>query len=142
MCALSRKGKTQQNFEQNLKDSALATIRGDNSLGQVLLIFDIKKYGTLRDTLYNRLVRAVLNARSLSGEAPGTLGPGDIALVLDGGKPGNKDKLLAPWKKEGASNDSKKKTDEEEADDGEEGDEEDEDAEDKPNLVCDKLFLA
>ena len=38
------------------------------------------------------LVRAVLNARS--SEGPGTLGPGDIGLVFDGGKQGNKNKFL------------------------------------------------
>lgn len=142
-------GKNQAELEQNLKDSGLATIKGDNSLGQVLLIFDIKKYGepltrpdlrvpTLRESLYNRLVRAVLNARS--SEGPGTLGPGDIGLILDGGKQGNKNKFLAPWK-EGTVKEGKKNPAEEENDDGEEGDEDEEDCDDKPNLVCDKLLL-
>ena len=52
-------------------------------------------------------MRSVLNARS-GGDGPGALQPGEIGLILDGGKQGNKNKLLAPWK-EGTSREGNKK---------------------------------
>jgi hypothetical protein len=90
--------------------------------------FDIKKYGEtltrpdiritpIRDS-YTRLVKTVLEARQvdvsddLSGEL--LLRPGEVAFILDGGKTGNRKRLLAPWL---ASKSKDKKDDDAEDDD-------------------------
>ena len=94
----------------------------------------------LREASYSRLVRALLDARRTGDpSAPGTLNPGDIALVMDGGRPGNKNKLLLPWKigtsKEGAGKGKKEEEDGDgEGEDEAEGDDEDEE-ESKPGLA-------
>lgn len=140
--------KTQADLEQQLRDCGYACLKGDPT-GQVLLHFDLKKFGepltrpdlrtpTLRDGQYNKLVRAVLNARTGPDE-PAALHNGDVALLLDGGKSGNKTKLLQPWR-EGTSKESNKKA-EAEAEDDEEA-EEDEPDDDKPNFVVDRLMVA
>ena len=92
----------------------LAMARGD-ATGMVLFHFDVKKYGEsntrpdirispMRDQPYQRLVSTVLQARvrepvdgAEDNEAVG-LGPAEIAMLLDGGKPGNKSRLLGPWR--------------------------------------------
>ena len=81
-------------------------------------------------------MKAVLKARA--GDQPPTLQPGDIALLLDGGKGGLKSKLLLPWK-EGASKEGAKKREDEEgaAEEEDEGDEEG-----KPTLAIDSMLLA
>ena len=78
----------------------------------------------IRDA-YTRLVRTVLEARhphaeDEDGDTPvAELQPGEIAVVLDAGKKGNKNKLVTPWVKE---NSKKKKDDanDEEAEDDDE----------------------
>ena len=140
--------KTQADLEQQLRDCGYACLKGDPT-GQVLLHFDLKKFGepltrpdlrtpTLREPQYNKLVRAVLNARAGSDEAA-TLHHGDVALLLDGGKSGNKTKLLQPWR-EGTSKESNKKAEAEAEDDEEAEDEEADD--DKPNFIVDRLMVA
>ena len=141
--------KSQAELEQALKDCPFSLLKGDGT-GQVLFFFDSKKYGEamtrpdlrqppLRDALYTRLVKAVLTARTEGEHAP-VLQTGDLALILDGGRPGNKNKLLAPWKegtnKEGSAKKNQKDDDEDEQD--EDMDEED----DKPTLSCDTLSIA
>jgi len=131
--------KSQAELEQALKDCPFSLLKGDGS-GQVLLFFDSKKYGEamtrpdlrqppLRDALYTRLVKAVLTARSEGEQAP-VLQTGNLALILDGGRPGNKSKLLAPWKertnKEGSGKKNQKDDDE---------DEQDEDMEEEDELL-------
>lgn len=139
--------KTESDLVQAIRDNPLATIRGDPT-GQVLIHYDQKKFGeastrpdvrgpTLRDAVYGRLVKAVLKARA-TGDAPATLQPGDIALLLNGGKDGLKSKLLLPWK-EGTARDGKK-NDEEGEDGAEEEDEGDDDG--RPTLAVDHLMLA
>ena len=56
----------------------------------------------IRDS-YARLVRTVLEARNPKADdeaGGGELQPGEMALILDGGKHGNKSKLTGPWRKE------------------------------------------
>ena len=96
--------------------------------GLFLYHFDPKKAGEsltrpdirvtpIRDS-YGRLVRTVLEARNPQADetevGAGELQPGEMALILDGGKHGNKSKLTAPWKKEKDKND---KNDDDDADD-------------------------
>ena len=87
----------------------------------------------LRDVAYNRLVKSVLNARAPAGGQP-HLRPGEVAVVLDGGRRGNANKLQAPWR-EGTRKDGKKKDD-----DNEEDPTDDED-EDKPNFAVSNINL-
>jgi hypothetical protein len=95
---------------QNIRACPLAMTCGE-STGLVMFHFDIKKFGEpqtrpdvritpIRDN-YTRLVKAVLEARNINASPDKTdeslLQPGELALILDGGKTGNKTKLLAPW---------------------------------------------
>ena len=99
--------KTAAELETMLRDSALATIKGDPT-GLVLYHFDVKQFGEpltrpelriapLRDAPYHRLVRTMLNARAPQGQ-PAHLRNGEVAVILDGGRRGNTTKLLGPWK--------------------------------------------
>ena len=87
----------------------MAMLRGDPT-GLSVYHFDIKKFGEatsrpdvrcpkLKDGPYHRLVRCLLQAR-MRGDTPAALGPGEVAVLLDGGKSGNASRLLAPWKEE------------------------------------------
>eukprot|EP00973_Karenia_brevis_P082178 11392510-Karenia_brevis.AAC.1 len=75
--------------------------------------FDVKKFGVpqtrpelritpLRDAPYHRLVRTVIEARDASKSAESavaaSLQAGEVALLMDGGRPGNAARLLAPWR--------------------------------------------
>ena len=98
--------KTQAQLENCIKDCPLSpSIRGD-PMGLVLYHDDVKQSGEpqtradlriapLRDAIYHRLVRVVLNARAPAGHTA-ALRAGEVALVLDGGRKGNAAKLLAP----------------------------------------------
>ncbi|CAK0817571.1 unnamed protein product [Prorocentrum cordatum] len=99
--------KTAAELETMLRDSALATIKGDPT-GLVLYHFDVKQFGEpltrpelriapLRDGPYHRLVRTMLNARAPQGQLA-HLRNGEVAVILDGGRRGNATKLLGPWK--------------------------------------------
>ena len=70
-------------------------------------------------------------ARNDEGSAIPTLQNGDVALLLDGGKGGLKNKLLNPWK-EGTT--KEKRAEEAEEEDGEE--DEDGEDEEKPSLIA------
>jgi hypothetical protein len=103
-------GSTQK-LIQNIRACPLA-MSGGESTGLVILHFDIKKFGEpltrpdvritpIRDN-YTRLVKTVLEARNLNATEDNPaeeslLQSGELALILDGGKTGNKSKLLAPW---------------------------------------------
>ena len=102
-------GSTQK-LIQNIRACPLAMSSGE-STGLVTFHFDIKKFGEpqtrpdvritpIRDN-YTRLVKAVLEARNVNATEDNTeeslLQPGELALILDGGKTGNKSRLLAPW---------------------------------------------
>ena len=126
--------KSAAELENAIRDSTLATIKGDPT-GLVLFYFDVKQSGEpltrpelriapLRDANYHRMVRTVLSARAPAGAAPG-LRSGEVAILLDGGRRGNATKLVAPWR-EGTSKDKKKPDDDDEEDDDkeEEADEE------------------
>ena len=102
---------------ERIRASPLAMATGDMT-GFVLFHYDQKKFGEsttrpdvrippLRDN-YNRLVKALLEARNpikadddSTGPDPQSpqaeLQPGELAIILDGGKSGNKNKLLGPW---------------------------------------------
>ena len=93
--------KTAAELENALRDSTLASIRGDPT-GLVLFHFDVKQSGEpltrpelriapLRDAHYHRMVRTVLNARAPAGSNPG-LRSGEVAILLDGGRRGNTNK--------------------------------------------------
>ena len=146
-----------QQLEQAIKDNPFAVLKADPT-GNILIHYDVKKSGEpgarpdlrvmpLREASYSRLVRALLDARRTGDpSAPGTLNPGDIALVMDGGRPGNKNKLLLPWKigtsKEGAGKGKKEEEDGDgEGEDEAEGDDEDEE-ESKPGLATETLTVA
>ncbi|CAK0880249.1 unnamed protein product [Prorocentrum cordatum] len=99
--------KTLAELENVLRDSALATIKGDPT-GLVLYHFDAKQFGEpqygpelriapLREKQYERLARSMLNARAPQGQ-PSHLRNGEVAVILDGGRRGNASKLFAPWK--------------------------------------------
>ena len=122
--------KSAAELQNALTESRLANIKGDPT-GLVLIHFDVKQSGEpqtrpelrvapLREASYHRLVRAVLSSRAPAG-APAGLRSGEVAVLLDGGRRGNSNKLLAPWR-EGTKKD---KTMEAKADDDEEGDDDD-----------------
>ncbi|CAK0824600.1 unnamed protein product [Prorocentrum cordatum] len=127
--------KTAAGLENAIRDSTLAGIRGDPT-GLVLFHFDVKQSGEplprpelrvapLRDANYHRLVRTVLNARAPAGGTPG-LRSGEVAILLDGGRSGNSNKLIAPWR-EGTSKDKKKQDDDDEDEEDKEDDPDDQD---------------
>ena len=116
----------------------MAMLRGDPT-GLFVFHFDVKKFGEassrpdvrcppLKDGPYHRLVRCLLQART-RGDMPAALGPGEVAVLLDGGKSGNASRLLAPWKEEtraaGAGKRKERTEDDDDDDDAEEEDEED-----------------
>ena len=95
--------------------------------GLFLYHFDSKKAGEsltrpdirvspIRDS-YTRLVKTVLEARNPHADdteaGAGELQPGEMALILDGGKHGNKGKLTGPWRND---KDKNAKNDDEDAD--------------------------
>jgi len=95
---------------QNIRACPLAMTKGE-ATGLVMFHLDIKKFGEpqtrpdvritpIRDN-YTRLVKTILEARNATAtEDPAEeslLQSGELAFILDGGKPGNKSKLLAPW---------------------------------------------
>ncbi|CAE7604706.1 unnamed protein product [Symbiodinium necroappetens] len=133
-------------LEQSLKDNPYAVLQGD-PLGTVLLHFDVKKSGEaatrpdlrktpLREAPYCRAVRAVLEARGKSPGQPGTLNSAEIAVVLDGGRPGNRKKLLQPWKVG-----TRLEMNEDEDDEAAAPAEDDEDDDQKPGLVIEPLMI-
>ena len=148
--------KSASELERLLRDCPFAMLKGDPT-GLVLFHFDVKKYGEsntrpdlrvtpLRDAPCSRLVKTVLQARQSEGKAA-TLQPGEVAVLLDGGKKGNINKLLAPWKE--GTRKEKKKVGETEAGGGDEdlaasaGEEEQEDEDDgHPDLVSEVLQIA
>ena len=135
--------KTTAAFIEAIKECPLCMIRGDPT-GLVGYHFDIAKAGEaatrpdlricpLRDGVYCKLVRTVLQARSDLPPDEATLGDGEFGILIDGGRKGNQARLLAPWK-EGtskATNKNKKGDDDEE----EVEDDEDEDDGKKPGFV-------
>ena len=138
--------KTQPQLENLIRDCPLsASIRGDPT-GLILYHYDVKQSGEpqtradlrispVREAIYHRLVRAVLNARAPAGQAA-HLRTGEVAIIVDGGRKGNASKLLAPWR-EGTTKDSKKKADDEEDDDGGVGAE----ASERPDCDCDSFAV-
>ena len=94
---------------ERVRASPLAMANGDMT-GFVIFHFDQKKFGEsttrpdvrippLRDN-YNRLVKTIMEARNPKADdiSPDPeLQPGELAIILDGGKSGNKHKLLGPW---------------------------------------------
>ena len=109
----------------------------------------------LRDAVYQKLVRNVLDARSpeptTSAGSDGpptatvtpTLQSGEVGILIDGGRKGNAARLLAPWK-EGTSKErkSKKEDDEAEVDDDNEDDNSGDDRDSLPGFVPSLLQIA
>ena len=132
-------------------------IKGDPT-GLVLYFFDQTKFGEavtrpdlrvcpLRDAVYQKLVRNVLQARCGSDTPEAAcLQAGEVGVLLDGGRKGNTPRLLAPWR-EGTTKDKKNKgksgQEEDEEDDDDEGAAEDVDEEDsqKPGFVPSTLQI-
>ena len=138
-------------LEKNLRDCPYAMLRGDPT-GLVLIHFDVKKYGepltrpdlriaTLRDSLYTKVVKAVLNSRRASSEAPPNLAVGEVAVLLDGGKKSNKNKLVQPFR-DGTTKDKSKKDKAEDEEDEDGNEEEALEDDERPSLVCDTLQVA
>ena len=72
----------------------------------------------LRDAAYSRLVRCALQARlPPSSEKTAALQSGEVAIVLDGGRSGNKNRYLAPWKEGTVKGEAGKKRKQPEDDD-------------------------
>ena len=102
-------------LEESFRASPIGLMQGNESIGLFGFHFDVKKFGEpmtrpdlrtapLRDGAYARLAKAVLSARN--PDSP-TIQPGEITMLLDGGKRGNMTRLLAPFK-EGTSKDCQK----------------------------------
>ncbi|CAK0864940.1 unnamed protein product, partial [Prorocentrum cordatum] len=137
--------KTGAELENALKDSKLNEIRGD-PVGLVLYCFDVKGHGesehrpelripSLREPIYTKIVRAVLKARA----PPGGLGHirnGEVAIIMDGGRKGNSNKLIAPWKENTSKEQQKKKKE----DDDEDEDEEEDDQDDEKGSVTSSIL--
>jgi hypothetical protein len=148
---LIAENKSTTELEHAIRESTLANIRGDPT-GLVLYYFDVKLHGEpatrpelrvapFRDSLYHRLVRAVVSARCPVGNQA-ALRAGEVAVLLDGGRHGNATKLLAPWR-EGTARDTKKDDDgEAEATEAtiQDGDDDDDDGS-KPGFVTSTLNL-
>ena len=122
-------GKTQQDLENSIKASNLTMVKGDPT-GLVVYYFDVKsarecqtqprrRRTPLRESVYFKLVRAALSARTPPGSMP-HLRAGEVAIVMDGSKSGNQTKLLAPWRE----NISKKEDGEDDVADDDDDDEE------------------
>ena len=135
--------KSTSDLEQAIRQSAMSNIRGDPT-GMVLYYWDVKMSGEsvtrpelrippMRDTNYHRMVRTVVSARGPVG-GPATLRSGEIAILLDGGRQGNTQKILAPWKEGTISRDEQK-------DDDDDDDEIDADSDQKPGFFNSKLNL-
>ena len=99
--------KSASELEKRIRQSPLANIRGDPT-GLTLYYYDGKLHGEsttrpllrlppFREAAYTKLVSAVLAARCPPGGTPG-LRSGEVAVVLDSGRPGHINKLMAPWK--------------------------------------------
>ena len=139
--------KSSAELEEALKDTPFISLRGDQT-GLCLYHFDLKKYGepttrpdvrvpTFREALYGRLVKSILAARSAAqGLQNSNLQAGEVALILDGGKRGLKNKLLHPWREGTAS----KNADDDAEEDGAEADMEEDDG--KPTFFADLLQIA
>ena len=141
--------KSQADLENAIRNCPLGSIRGDPT-GLVVYHYDVKQHGEpdhrpevriapLRDSAYHRLVRAVLQARAPAG-ATGHLQSGEVAILLDGGRKGNANKLLSPWRV-GTSKEYKSKKDKDEDGAAEEDDDEDAEDNDKPGFVSSSLSL-
>ncbi len=144
-------------LETDIRACPLALLKGDMT-GFVIYHFDVKKYGIpttrpelritpLRDPPYHRLVRTTLAARappqedaSVEEKPSPALQAGELALLIDGGRKGNANRLLAPWR-EGTNKEGKKGGGNDD-DDEEELDEEDDAADKKPGFVPSMLNLA
>jgi hypothetical protein len=139
---------TKDHLTSAIKEIGLNAITGD-MMGLVLYYFDAKNFGEsqhrpdlrtppLRDSHYFRLVRACLEAHHCNGPAVPTIGVGEAAVILDGSKRGNSNKLLAPWK-EG----TKTKTGADENADVDDADDDDDNevSDNSPSLVPDLLHL-
>lgn len=92
--------KTQALLVSALKECPSISLQGDMA-GLVVYHFDVKKFGEpltrpdlrvtpLQDKNYHRLVRAVLQARHTGpDDVVAPLGPGAVAVVIDGGRKGD-----------------------------------------------------
>ena len=92
--------KTQALLVSALQECPSMSLQGDMT-GLVVYHFDVKKFGEpqtrpdlrispLQDKAYHRLVRAALQARhSGPDDSTATLGPGTVAVVIDGGRKGD-----------------------------------------------------
>ncbi len=114
---------SQRDLMKQIEESPLAMMRGDPT-GLVMFHYDVKKHGEsqtrpdlrvtpMRDPVYTRLVSSVLLARNgcpiESANDSVQLQAGEIAVLIDGGKTGNKNRLLSPWQSK--DNKAKKKED-------------------------------
>ena len=160
---ISQDTKTTQVFIDAIRACPLSMLRGDPT-GLVLYHYDIAKAGEaqtrpdlrtcpLRDAVYQKLIRTVLEARqdpaesasSAAGPSPATLGVGEVGVIVDGGRRGNAARLLVPWK-EGTTKEKNKKKDAGDDEDGENAADDDDDeadiGDDKPGFVPSLLQLA
>jgi hypothetical protein len=113
-----------------IRGCPLAMVKGD-ATGLIMFHYDSKKHGeantrpdlrttSIRDAIYTRLVSSVLAARQAEDdEGEAGLHSGELALLFDGGKTGNKSRLLGPWKPQSASKKQKEDQDEVSEDDDE-----------------------
>ena len=95
-------------MEAQLSSSSIACTKGDLT-GLVGFFYDTKLAGEaatnpqiricpLQEKHYQGQVRSLLKVRrAAEGLATTSLGAGEVALILDGGKGGNARKLLSPW---------------------------------------------
>ena len=95
-------------LKQYVKDCSISQTKGDLD-GLVAFHFDSKLAGEaitnpqvrpcpLQEKAYSLTVSTMLAARTPPTEKEATLNPGEIALLIDGGKSGNKRPLLKPWR--------------------------------------------
>ena len=112
-------------LKQYVKDCSISQTKGDLD-GLVAYHFDSKLAGEaitnpqvrpcpLQEKAYSLLVQTMIAARAPPSEKDPTLNPGEIALLIDGGKAGNKRPLLKPWRPQAGEDDDDADLDDEAA---------------------------
>ena len=112
-------------LKQYVKDCSISQTKGDLG-GLVAYHFDSKLAGEaitnpqvrpcpLQEKAYSLTVQTLIAARAPPTDKDPTLNAGEIALLIDGGKSGNKRPLLKPWRPQAGDDDDDADMDDEAA---------------------------